>query len=308
MCVAPRACLSARPSSCLFLICVPIHTSLCTYYVIQTSYIHYINKRRRLIENECTRMFFLHHDTFYFSTSYKYMYRPFFVYIYDTHRYTCASAPDLCRYLCGCPCAFVFPSVCGRVHACRSLRTCHCMYAPVFLARGGSQSVGSCHHKMNFTSLHCNFSQGSTEIGNEPPVLQPCLGGVVNESLWLPTCDVLASSADGKDTASVPHHFYKYNDGTTRWELQELIVGYTHDSRDRARRPCQVTEDNKFNLEVFCLALGLDLHKMVERSRSMVRATRVDDVLDMPCPNQKARDVLTISTLGLLTVQIAGRS
>ena len=35
----------------------------------------------------------------------------------------------------------------------------------------------------------------------------------------------------------------------------------------------------------------------------MVRATRVDDVLDMLCPYQKTRFVLTISTLGLLIVQ-----
>ena len=49
-----------------------------------------------------------------------------------------------------------------------------------------------------------------------------------------------ASSADGKDTASVRHYLYKYNDGaTTVW------------------------------------------------------ATRVDDVIDMLCPNQKTRDVLT---------------
>ena len=43
---------------------------------------------------------------------------------------------------------------------------------------------------------------------------------------------------------------------------------------------------------------------MVEKSRAMVRATRVDDVFDIPCPNPKTRDVLTISTLGLLIVQI----
>ena len=43
---------------------------------------------------------------------------------------------------------------------------------------------------------------------------------------------------------------------------------------------------------------------MVEKSRAMVRATRVDDVFDIPCPNQETRGVLTISTLGLLIVQI----
>ena len=79
---------------------------------------------------------------------------------------------------------------------------------------------------------------------------------------------------------------------------------YLNDRRDRAWRPCQVIEENKLTWEVFCLALGLDLHSMVEKSRAMFRATRVDDVFDMLCPNQKTRDVLTISTLGLLIVQI----
>ena len=41
--------------------------------------------------------------------------------------------------------------------------------------------------------------------------------------------------------------------------------------------------------EVFCLSLGLDLQSMVENSRAMIRATRVDDVFDMLCPNQKTR-------------------
>ena len=113
-----------------------------------------------------------------------------------------------------------------------------------------------------------------------------------------------ASSADGKDTASVRHHLYKYNDGATRWELQRLVIGYLNDRRDRAWRPCQVIKENKLTWEVFCLALGLDLQSMVEKSRATVRATRVDDVFDMLCPNQKTRDVLTISTLGLLIVQI----
>ena len=54
----------------------------------------------------------------------------------------------------------------------------------------------------------------------------------------------------------------------------------------------------KGSLGFFCLALGLDLHGIAEESRAMVRATRVDDVFDMPCPNQKTRDVLAISTLG----------
>ena len=113
-----------------------------------------------------------------------------------------------------------------------------------------------------------------------------------------------ASSADGKDTACVRHYSYKYNDGATRWELQRLIIGYLNDSRDRAWRPCQVIKENKLIWEVFCLALGLDLRSMVEKSLAMVRATRVDNVFDMLCPNQKTRDVLTISTLGLLIVQI----
>ena len=43
---------------------------------------------------------------------------------------------------------------------------------------------------------------------------------------------------------------------------------------------------------------------MMEKSRAMVRATRVDDVFDMLCPSQRTRDVLTISTLGLLILQI----
>ena len=108
----------------------------------------------------------------------------------------------------------------------------------------------------------------------------------------------------GQDTASVLHHLYKDNDGTTRWELQRLIIGYLNDHRDRAWRPCQVIKENKLTWEVFCLAFGLDLQSMVEKSRAMVRATRVDDVFDMLCPNQKTRDVLTISTWGLLIVQI----
>ena len=111
-----------------------------------------------------------------------------------------------------------------------------------------------------------------------------------------------ASSADGKDTASVRHHLYKHNDGVTRWELQKLIIGYLDDPLDRAWRPCQVIKENKLTWEVFCLALGLDLHGMAEKSRATVRATRVDDVFDMPCPSQKTRDVLTISTLGFLIV------
>ena len=108
-----------------------------------------------------------------------------------------------------------------------------------------------------------------------------------------------ASFADGMDTASVRHHLHKYNDGAARWELQRLII-----RRDRAWQPCQVIMENKLTWEVFCLALDLDMHSMVEKSRAMVRATRVDDAFDMPCPNQKTRDVLTISTLGLLIVQI----
>ena len=43
---------------------------------------------------------------------------------------------------------------------------------------------------------------------------------------------------------------------------------------------------------------------MVEKSRAMVRATRVDDVLDMLIPSQDTRDVSTNSTLGLLVLQI----
>ena len=113
-----------------------------------------------------------------------------------------------------------------------------------------------------------------------------------------------APSADGKDTASVRHHLYKYNDGATRWELQRLMISYLDDCRDRAWRPCQVVKENKLTWEVFCLAWGLDLQNMVEKSRAMVRATRVDDVFDILCPNQKTRDVLTMSTLGLLIVQI----
>ena len=95
------------------------------------------------------------------------------------------------------------------------------------------------------------------------------------------------SYADGKDTASVRHHLYKYNDGPTRWELQRLIIGYFNDRRDRGWRPCQVVKENKLTWEVFCLALGLDLQSMVEKSRATVWATRVDDVLDMLCPSQK---------------------
>ena len=87
-------------------------------------------------------------------------------------------------------------------------------------------------------------------------------------------------------------------------ELQRLIDGYLDDRRDRALRQCQVIKENKLTWEVCCLALGLDLHSTVEKSRAIVRATRVDDVFDMPCPNQKTRDVLTISTLSLLIVQI----
>ena len=112
-----------------------------------------------------------------------------------------------------------------------------------------------------------------------------------------------ASSADGKDTASVRHHLYKYDDGATWWELQRLMIGYLNDRRDRAWRRCQVIKENKLTWEVFCLAC-LDLQSMVEKSRAMVRATRVDDVSDVLCRNQKIRDVLTISTLGLLIVQI----
>ena len=112
------------------------------------------------------------------------------------------------------------------------------------------------------------------------------------------------SCADGKDTASVRHHLYKYNDGATRWELQRLIIGFFNDRRDRGWRPCQVIKEKKLTWEVLCLALGLDLQSMVEKSRAMVWATRVDDVFDMLCPSQKTRDVLTISTLGLLIVQI----
>ena len=100
------------------------------------------------------------------------------------------------------------------------------------------------------------------------------------------------------------HHLYKHNDGAARWELQRLVIGYLNDRRDRAWRPCQVIKENKLTWEVFCLALGLDSQSMVEKSRATVRATRVDDVFDMLSPNQKTRDVLTISTLGLLIVQI----
>ena len=78
-------------------------------------------------------------------------------------------------------------------------------------------------------------------------------------------------------------HLYKYNDGATRWELQRPIIGYLNDRRDRARRPCQVLKENKPTWEVFCL----DLRNMMERSRAMVRATRVDDAFDMLCPNPK---------------------
>ena len=109
--------------------------------------------------------------------------------------------------------------------------------------------------------------------------------------LWLLICDgfgvffmskrswqshhfsVTASSADGKDTASVRHLLYKYSDGATRWELQRLTIGHVNDCLDRAWRPCQVIKENKLTWEVFCLALGLDLQSMVEKSRAMVRVT-----------------------------------
>ena len=157
-------------------------------------------------------------------------------------------------------------------------------------------------------------------------MLEPCFATAQapnsEANLWLPTCDapcalvskrpwqshyflLTASSADGKDTASVRHHLYKHNDGVTRWELQKLIIGYLNDPLDRAWRPCLVIKENKLTWEVFCLALGLDLHGMAEKSRATVRATRVDDVFDMPCPSQKTRDVPTISTFGFLIVKMS---
>ena len=66
----------------------------------------------------------------------------------------------------------------------------------------------------------------------------------------------------------------------------------------------KLSKEKKLFWEVFCLVLGLDLQSLVEKSRAMVRATRADDVFDMLCPNQKTREVLTISTLGLLIAQI----
>ena len=163
----------------------------------------------------------------------------------------------------------------------------------------------------------------SKEIENEPPVLEhrfaTAQGPNSEVTLWLLICDgfcvsmskrsrqshnfsLTASFADGKDTASVRHHLYKYKDGTARWELQRLMIGYLDDCGDRAWRPCQVIKENKLTWEVFCLSLGLDLHCMVEKSRAMARATRVDDVFDMPCPNQKTRDVLTISVQTCWTI------
>ena len=76
-----------------------------------------------------------------------------------------------------------------------------------------------------------------------------------------------ASSADGKDTASVRHHLYKHNDGATRWELQRLIIGY---------------------LKTVAIVLG-GCAKLSRRTSSL---------------GKSFRDVLTISTLGLLIVQI----
>ena len=118
-----------------------------------------------------------------------------------------------------------------------------------------------------------------------------------------------ASSADGKDTASVRDHLCKYNDGATRWELQRPIIGYLNDHRDRAWRPCQVLKENKPTWKVFCLALDLDLRNMMERSRAMVRATRVDDAFDMLCPNPKdSRRPHDLHARSSDRAKIAGRS
>ena len=64
-----------------------------------------------------------------------------------------------------------------------------CMRQSSWRAKG-SQSASSCHHNTNCKSLHCPVmcshdatAKGSGEIENEPPVLEPCFGTVVNESL-----------------------------------------------------------------------------------------------------------------------------
>ena len=82
------------------------------------------------------------------------------------------------------------------------------------------------------------------------------------------------------------------------------MIGYLNDLPDRAMAavPCYQTEQAPLG-SLLSETLGVELHTMVEKSRAMVRVTRVDDVFVMPCPNQKTRDVLSISTLGLLIVQ-----
>ena len=92
------------------------------------------------------------------------------------------------------------------VHACMyvSMRICvsarACLWGACALVNAcmrqsswraeGSQTVSSCHHNTDCKSLHCPVmfshdatAKGSREIENEPPVLEPCFGTVVNESL-----------------------------------------------------------------------------------------------------------------------------
>ena len=215
----------------------------------------------------------------------------------------------ICVSACVSACACL--SECARLsmHVCTSIldaRKGHNLRVRVIIIRTASRCTAHCRD--HTTQLRTR----SRDIENALPVLEHRFATAQAPSsevnLWI--CDRFCvfmskcSWQSHKDTASVRHHLYRYNDGATRWELQRLIIGYLNHHRDRAWRSCQVIKENKLILEVFCLGLGLELHSMVEKSRAMVRATRVDDAFVMPCPNQKTRDVLTISTLGLLIVQI----
>ena len=177
------------------------------------------------------------------------------------------------------------------------------MYVPVFLASGRvtiCEFVSPQYELQVAAPAHCcdhtiQLRTGSKDIENAPSVLEPRFATAQAPSsevnLWI--CDGFfvfmskRSWQSHKDTASVRHHLYRHNDGATRRELQRLIIGYFNDRPDRAWRPCHVIKQNKLIWEVFCLALGLELHSMVEKSRAMVRATRVDDVFVMPCPQPK---------------------
>ena len=101
------------------------------------------------------------------------------------HTYACLCA----RYVCSVCVSMRTTCVSRRAHACRSVRGCQCMYAPVFLAIG---RVTICEflspqYELQVAALpidvlaRCNFARVAEQLRRSLQCTSP--------NLWLPTCD-----------------------------------------------------------------------------------------------------------------------